>query len=126
MIIQQEYLRLWKQCLRKVISTVGCVLFLMLLNTQPVTAEWTAEGRRLSWEMSVYSDWFGGNYNQLKLMSESSENDYLRRFFAGFLPEVRNRDAALFHLKDMEDLRNNRTSTFTAIRINVLPHRGEI
>jgi hypothetical protein len=129
MIIKQKYFRLQKQSLRKVISIVGCALFLIILNTQLATAEWTAEGRRLSWKMSVYSDWFGGNYNQLKLASESSENDNLRRFFAAFLPEVSSRDAALFHLRDMQDLNNNptslTTSTITAIRIDVLFHKGE-
>lgn len=115
--------------LRWTVLAVGCILVLILWTAPFVKADWTAMGRRLSWRMSVPDGWIGGSYDQLITLMESSQSENLRRFYETFIPEVRGRDAALFHLPDLQSMGNDpsslTTSTMTAIRIDVIPFSGE-
>jgi hypothetical protein len=106
--------------LRQKTLIFSCILVSTLLTAFPARANWTAEGRQVSWHMQVPSDWFGGSYAQIRRVMEL--NPESRHLLPSFLADVRNCDAALWHWPDLESLANNpssfSTSTRTTIRIS--------
>jgi hypothetical protein len=109
--------------LRRTTFVFGCIVALTLLAALSAGADWTANGRQVSWQMRVPDDWIGGSYDQIRRVMELNPDS--RRFLQPFLSLVRDCDAALWHYPDLQshaiEPSSLTTSTITNIRVKVGP-----